>query len=188
MARRKLLTHLLPRRRFLAGGRVLERGSNDMFLESIFVIGLIAVLLTAAFNSYKPFLYKAAVTEAQNLMRTFETDIAVHYAATGELPDAVYNGESASRFGARYFDRIDWREQEIVLRLTADFANSVSQYTGPIGTADEFTISFRIAEADAAKRRLLFLCGRAAAPQGYSSRSSRLTTTGDAILPLNCRS
>jgi len=182
MLRKRLSAYLIPHRRF-CGGVPFARREREAFLETMIAVGIIAVLAGVAIESQLPYLEKTAMAEAANLHRVQAAFVAEHYAVTGELPSDVITTDRQSAVAGRFFERVDWRDGEIVFVLDREIPGRLSE----LARGGTETVSWRVAATEDGGR-LVFLCGRDEAPDGFSGPPSRHTTVPDSYLPLFCRS
>lgn len=178
---------LLPQRRTLACGVVLNERGHERFLETIVVIALIALLVTLAVEGFRPFVDKSRMIEAANLVNSFRPDIVEYFAVNGELPDEMAREEGWFSGAGKYFDRMDWQRQEIVFDLNHEIAGRFSAGAASVAAASiETQLSFRIASTADGGRRV-FLCGNASAPPGFIASESQHTNVREDLLPFFCR-
>jgi hypothetical protein len=181
MAENVLKAYLIPRRRELADGTVLPSRGEESFLENLAVLAIVAVLAGLALASYAPLSRKFAMAEAANLMLGVRTDVVAELATRGTLPDSIVTSDISGRF----FERAVWSDGEIVLDLSSRFAaRFVSD--ADAGAPGPLSLSFRVAEGPNAGN-VVFLCGLAAPPAGFSAPPMRHTTVPEPYLPHFCR-
>lgn len=178
---------LLPQRRTLACGVVLNDRGHERFLETITVVALIALLVTLAIEGFRPFVDKSRVIEAANLANGFRPDVVEYFAVNGRLPEEMPGDENGFGSAGRYFDRIQWQRQEIVFDFNREIAGRFSG-TSDLAAANSngSQLSFRVASTADGGRRV-FLCGNAPAPEGFTAGRSRHTNVREDLLPFFCR-
>lgn len=176
----RLASYVLPRRR--PSRRWLAALHGNSFLETITAIAIVAVLAGTAAQTYYPFIAKAAMAEAASLTQAYRVNVAEHLAVTGEFPDETQMAAVSQKTVGRYFDRVDWRDHEVVFELGRGFPGRPRN-----GEADgPATLSFSVATTPGSSR-LLFLCGRATAPESFTAQQARHTSVSEQLLPGFCR-
>jgi type II secretory pathway pseudopilin PulG len=186
--KRHTATVLVPRRRKLACGIVLNQRPHERVLETLIVIAMVAILATLAIQGYRPALEKTRMVEAANLINGFRPDVVEYLAVYGKLPDTLERDEEIFGRAGKYFNRIDWQQHEIVFDLDDAIedrfrADSLRTET----SADRAQLSFRVASSPDGGRQI-FLCGHAPAPEGFAAEATQHTNVDEAFLPFFCRS
>jgi len=181
----RVSTYLLPRRR-MAGDPASCQRQRQIFLENLSALAIVAVLVASAARSYYPMLEKVAVTEAASLVQGYRVNVAEHYAVTGELPDKIATDDSSRRPVGRYFDRVEWRDHEVVLDLSEALVTRFGVASAPPPRSPADTLSFPVA-LTADGRRLIFACGFGSVPAGFGLPPVRHTTLPARRLPGFCR-
>jgi hypothetical protein len=154
-----------------------DRRADEMALELAASVSIIAILCGLAASSGEQAMIKAQMVEAMNLATNHRIEVGEHLAVHGTPPGdgGLYE---PSEIKGKYVSGIEWRDQEIVATMDSGFLPGVP--------AEARTVAFRFAVHPETGRWIL-LCGRAAAPPGYTAAAPSHTTLSSEYLPFSCR-
>lgn len=154
-----------------------DRRANEIALELLASVAIIAILVGLAARDGRQFTIKAKMMEATLLATNHRIQVGEHLAVHGTLPgdDDLYE---PSGIKGQNVSGIEWRDQEIVATMNSSVLPGVP--------AAARTVAFRFA-IHPQTGRLIFLCGRAAPPPGYTAAEPLHTTLSSAYLPFSCR-
>jgi hypothetical protein len=154
-----------------------DRRANEMALELLASVTIIAILVGFAASSGEQAIIKAKMLEATTLTTNLRIEVGEYLAVHGTLPgDGGLYEKSAIK--GKNVDVVEWRDQEIIATMAPGFLPGVP--------ADSRTVGFRFAvQPDTG--RLILLCGSAAPPPGYKAAAPLHTTLPREYLPFSCR-
>jgi hypothetical protein len=154
-----------------------DRRANEMALELLASVTIIAILVGFAASSGEQAIIKAKMVEATFLTTNHRVQVGEHLAVFGTLPaDGDLYEESAIK--GKNVSNVGWRDQEIVATMASGFLKGVP--------AESRTLGFRFA-VHPETGRFLLLCGRAVPPPGYTAAEPLHTTLPHQYLPFSCR-
>jgi hypothetical protein len=142
--------------------------------------GVVGVLLTAFARIWPPISIKLNALEAVSLLNAQRADALAFKAATGRLPTEAARERTARAFGPPH-----WRDEEIVFPATGRLSQQLVAVEA-VQLGFEPALSFRIATATSGA--VIWLCGSATAPAGFTAEPVRHTTIPAQYLPHFCRS
>jgi hypothetical protein len=154
-----------------------DRRANEMALELLASVTIVAILVGLAASSGGQAIIKAKMLEATMLTTNQRIEVGEHLAVYGTLPDdgGLYK---PSDIKGKNVSSVEWRDQEIIATMAPGFLPGVP--------AEARTVGFRFA-VQPETGRLILLCGRAAPPPGYTAAEPLHTTLSNQYLPFSCR-